>query len=867
MDHLFQTLRPFIRLVVQRAGWVLALAILASAVGVYYAQNLRIDPDLSKLIPQDRPSVEALEKLRANVGEQGNDVAVGIVSPSFEANKRFAEDLIAEARELTQPDGDSYFTRVEYKREVEFLKNNALYFASDQELGQVESFLQEKITELKRKANPFYFEIDEEDGETDSLATELDGTYQRLVGKKYPISDDSTTMVVRFYPSGTSTDIGFIERLYDRMEGQVNRLDPTSYHADMEVTLAGRLYRRLVEIRTIQNDVAGSFGAGVLSVLLLVVSYFLYKSYLARAGRRFSFRVLLQQLARAPAMALIIGVPLLMSLTWTGGFAYLVFQDLNLMTATLGLVLFGLGIDFGIHFFGRYAEERADGASITDAVEATFTSTGQAISIGAFTTAAALYVLTVADFKGFSEFGAIAGTGILFALIAMTVVMPALLAVLERFSLLDLRSGALEIHAEPAGDGTSEPMSPPPSFPASRPIVIGSLLAVAAALLLIPRVGFEYDFGELEPEYTEYEEKDQVVERVGSSGGVRRNPAYIVADSRKEVPEIVRAVEQKMKADTTSPTILAVESLQERFPLADTARAAKLERIAEIRQTITESKYLMEEGEPRSEDIARLFRASQTREPIDLDQVPEFLQKKFTSKTGEIGTFVMIYPSVGLSDGRQSIAFKRDVGTITTESGKTYHAGSSSLVAADMLLIMRSEAPWMVGATFLIVALLMLVNFRSLRWAGLALVPLVVGILWMLLLMEVFGILLNFYNMIVLPAVLGIGNDAGVHLVHRYREEGKGSLWHVLRSTGEHVTMGSLTTMIGFGGLLLSFHPGLHSIGVLAVVGIGTTLLSAIVFLPALFQWLEDRGATPDDHAEMSPRAPTPQPEEVETRS
>src|SRR6056297_2153434 len=103
MDHLFQTLRPFIRLVVQRAGWVLALAILASAVGVYYAQNLRIDPDLSKLIPQDRPSVEALEKLRANVGEQGNDVAVGIVSPSFEANKRFAEDLIAEARELAQP--------------------------------------------------------------------------------------------------------------------------------------------------------------------------------------------------------------------------------------------------------------------------------------------------------------------------------------------------------------------------------------------------------------------------------------------------------------------------------------------------------------------------------------------------------------------------------------------------------------------------------------------------------------------------------------------------------------------------------------------------------------------------------------------
>ena len=95
-----------------------------------------------------------------------------------------------------------------------------------------------------------------------------------------------------------------------------------------------------------------------------------------------------------------------------------------------------------------------------------------------------------------------------------------------------------------------------------------------------------------------------------------------------------------------------------------------------------------------------------------------------------------------------------------------------------------------------------------------------------------------------LPAVLGIGNDAGVHIVHRYQEEGKGSLRRVLRSTGEHVAMGSLTTMVGFAGLLLSFHPGLESIGLLAVFGIGSTLVAALLFLPALLQWLENRATT-----------------------
>jgi len=150
----------------------------------------------------------------------------------------------------------------------------------------------------------------------------------------------------------------------------------------------------------------------------------------------------------------------------------------------------------------------------------------------------------------------------------------------------------------------------------------------------------------------------------------------------------------------------------------------------------------------------------------------------------------------------------------------------------------------MVAITLLVVIALMWVNFGSIRWAALATLPLLVGILWMILMMELAGLKLNFYNLVVLPAVLGIGNDAGVHLVHRYREEGRGSIMHVLRFTGEHVAMGSITTIIGFGGLLLSFHPGLRSIGELAVVGIGMTLLAAVVFLPALLQWFEDQPAS-----------------------
>lgn len=834
MSRLFRALRPFIDCVVHYAGWVLAVAVLASAVGLFYAQNLRIDTDFSKLIPSDYESVQALERLRENVGGESG-VAVGIQSSSFEQNKAFAEALIPRALDLTRENGSPYLSSVEYKREVEFLKDNALYFASPDELGRVETFLDDTIEQAKLEANPFYFDLEEDEEEAEDEGAELQGMYDRLIGTEYPISDDSTTMVVRFYPTGTNTDIGFIRDLYDELDALVADMEPDSYHADMEVTLAGRLYRQFTEISTIQNDVAGSFGVGVGVLLLFVMLYFTYKSYSARVGRTLNSRVLGSELLRAPVMALIIALPLLMSLLWTGGVAYLTFGTLNLMTSTLGLVLFGLGIDFGIHFYGRYAEERGGGGRIAEAIETTFESTGQAITIGALTTASALFVLAMADFKGFSEFGVIAGIGVLFALLAMTVVMPALLTVLERLSLIDLRGQNAAAHAAVDIDARR--------YPVAKPIVIASGVAVVLSLALLPQAEFEYDFGVLEPEYEEYNERSEVIDAVGSDNDDRRNPAYIVADTQEDVPRIVDALREKAQ-DSTS-TILAVESLQERFPITESTQQAKLERIASIRETATENRYLREDD---SEDMQKLRRAAQTTEPVAMEDVPDFLRDQFTTRDGELGRFVMVYPSVGLSDGRNSMAFAEEVGTVVLDDGTTYHAGSTSIVAADMLRLMQAEAPYMIAATFFIVMVLMYVNFGRVRWAALALIPLIVGVLWMLLIMQIFDLQLNFYNMVVLPAVLGIGNDAGVHLVHRYREEGFGSIWPVLRSTGEHVTIGSLTTIIGFGGLLLSFHPGLRSIGMLAAVGIGATLLAALTFLPALWQWLEDSGRLWTDH-------------------
>ncbi|MEP0547245.1 MAG: MMPL family transporter [Rhodothermales bacterium] len=821
MERLFESLRPLIHAIVRSPFAVVAVALVLAALGLVSATRLKIDTDLANLLPDDYVSVQALERLRATVGSE-TPVDVAIESPSFAANKRFAEALIPQALAL-QWRGEPVFTRVDFRKDTTFLAQNALYFASDEELDQLQYFLEDTAEEARLEANPFFVDLDDDLGldEEESDAGGLEGL-RDLQPREYAVSPDSTVLALRFYPSGAQTNIGFIRDTYRQLDSLVAAVQPAQFDPQMEVTTAGRLLRQQIEIEAITNDVQSSFGLGAAAVLLFVVLYFLYKALQVRGRTR---RVVLSELARLPVTAGLIGIPLLMSLAWTFGIAGAVFGALNLMTSTLALVLFGLGIDYGIHFYARYTEERGHGLSPADAAEMTFVSTGQAVAVSAATTAIALFALTIADFRGFSEFGFIGGLGIVFALFAMLLVLPALLILSERFGLL-----RLEAHDD-------EPVvaADPRPFPAARTILAASLVAVVLSLFALPQERFEYNFSSLEPEYRDYYDRADRLSGVYPSSN-RRNPAYIVVDDASDVEPLVVELRRRAGEDTL---ILAVESLQERFPTTPEAARAKLDWIAEIRE-LTDDPFLAADT---TGEIARVRRAASTTAPIALADVPDELKQTFTSKSGEVGNFVIVYPRGSLSeDARLSMAFSDEVGVVEVE-GETYYAGSTSIVAAEMLRLMLAEAPLMVGITFALIALLMFLVFRSVKWALLALVPLVVGVLWMLGLMVLAGVSLTFYNLVVLPAVLGIGNDCGVHLVHRYREEGPGSLRYVLRSTGEHVTMGALTTMIGFSGLLLSFHPGLRSIGLLALIGIGATLLAALLFLPALLQWMEDREA------------------------
>jgi hypothetical protein len=777
-----------VRRIVRHYGWVLVVASALTVVGVRYTMRLPMQSDLAALLPADRQSVRTLEAVTAKVGGF-ETLRILLVSDDFSALTAYAARL-ARALEASEP-----VKLVEYRRATEFFARHALLYAPLEELRQIRTTIADRVAVAR---SPLGVGLRRGDAlRSDSAQAVL----QRLADRveegerpRYYANRDRTVLALDVIPAGAQSDLAFARHFFAEVRAIVDATPPEG--AAVGVQYGGSFKSKIDEYEVIMGDVRFTAAIALTMTLLLIVAYF-----------------------RQPAAALFIGVPLLMSLSWTFGLTYLVIGELNTVTVFLFAILFGLGIDFGIHVFARYMEERRGGLAPPDAVQRTLHTTGRALFTSALTTSVAFYSFLLADFKVFSQFGFIAGTGVLSALVAMTVVAPATIRLSERFHLV--RSP----RAPPAPSGNL------PRAVAWMTLVVG-LGGALWGITALDDLRFQYDFTDLR---VNPPDRADVGRKLAEIFPESSSPAAVLVGGREDAAALTRTLATRAASDST-PTVDKVRSLYTALP---DSQDAKLGVIREIRALLDDPVLARRAPEYRDE-ITRL-RALTDVEALVAEDLPEQVKRPFRAKDGTLGQFAYVYPSVALRDGRNAIAFAADVGEIRTDDGRTFHAVNSSIIFADMLVLVREEGVRSVMITFAAVFLLVLFDLRRLAGTLLVLAPLAVGLLWLVGAMAVLDLEINLFNMVAIPTLIGIGVDNGVHLYHRYRLEGEGSIVRVLRHTGLAVVLSSVTTMVGFSGLVLAHHPGLNSIGVLALLGIGTTMVAALTVLPAVLRLEEPR--------------------------
>ncbi len=766
---------------------IILVSLALSAFSGFLASQLKIKADSADLLPDDYISVRELNRIKERVGGIG-PLMVVITGDELTASIQFLNAL-ADSLEESPLLSSVIRGRTE---EVEFLSRNRLLYMDLADLQDVQRRVHDKIELEKLKRSPLYIGFDDEEDPLDMSDLEAKYKHADLKGfeRDYYLTKEGNGVILRVYPTGVITDVKFTQRLLHNIRQTIDNIGPKRFHPSLDVTFSGSFKNASNQYNVVLQDLKSTALYAFLGVVLLISVY---------------FRQLLSPL--------FIVLPLLMSLSWTFGLTWIVIGNLNQITVCLFAILFGLGIDFGIHIFARYREARRRGLTTEAALIETVCQTGSALTTTAVTTSVAFFSLLFSDFKGFSEFGFIVGAGIMFSLVAMLVICPAFIVLVERLRLIRLQQKSVPQHLVRRG-----------RYPVPHLTLFLGLLATGYSLYHLDELGFEYDFKQLRPDTQEETPRGSLPDELKET----RSPAIVLTENRQQAMAVVAEVKRVMAVRGDSSTIRSVKSVYSFLP---DSQHQKLAIIVDLRQVLDENEDLLDEGYRTRGDSLRGFLDVHE---LALEDLPEDLTKSFSSKEGKILSFVQINAAVPLRDGRNAIAFADEVKVIQAADGKTYYASSAHIIFAEMLELMLDDAVQAVALTLLVVSIVLLIDLRSVLSVTLVLTPLLTALAWVTGFMYVFDFKVNIYNIVAFPTIIGMGIDNAVHVFHRYREAGVGSLRLVLRTTGMALLATTLTTMVGFAGLVPAHHPALYWIGIVSLLGLGSCFVTAVTLLPAL---------------------------------
>jgi predicted RND superfamily exporter protein len=776
--------------------WHAVILITLIACGISIPSTVKlfktISTDPIDLLPKNNPNVQTLLNVREKL-ERGNRSRFVIESDDREANIRFINDLVTKLK--AQP---FIFIVEEKKAGFDFFDKHKLLFMEKKDLVTIRDRIDKKIQ--KEKLGGFYLDLDESDEDKFSfkdLEEKYASKYTKETTTAYNESVDGKlfSVIVESHPGDTS--LAAASTFHDALDNFSKTLKPQDFHPTMKVYLAGAT--KVIEYRTLVKDLTK---VGLISLILIFIPLLI----------RF----------RNPLYVFFMFFPLIISMPISFAVASQIVPRLNICTSFLFAILGGLGIENGIHIFSRYRETRKRGFKIEQALEEIYTKTGRAILTSVASVAITFLALAWNDFRGFSEFGIISGIGLIVIFAVYFIFMPSVLVAAEKFSLLRFKSK----------EEITEFNNSVWKIPQDWILIIGIAFTVLS-FTAAPFLSFEYDAKATRADIPSAREitakQRQTVKRVNS-------PAVVFINSQDEADQLKAVVEERIVDDKFSATMDTARSYYDLFP---TDQKEKMKIISQI-GNLLQDKTLRLINKADRKNIEKFQKIVKETEPVTEASLPEDLTHVFKGNPKVPGElfYINAIPTLDLDDGQNAMRFTEDVAKVTVGS-HTYFPSSDAVVYGLVLKTMLKDAPRVIILSVLCIVFFVFLDFRKIPTTLLVVSPMLLGVIWMLGIMWLTNMRFNFFNIIIIPAVLGMSIDNSIHIFHRYKELGPGSLKRVLSSAGMAALLASLTNASAFVGLLFCNHRGLFSIGQLAVVGVSTCLLSSLVFFPAMLEFLE----------------------------
>lgn len=567
---------------------------------------------------------------------------------------------------------------------------------------------------------------------------------------------------------------------------------------------------------------------------------------------------------RSIKLVLAVFLNLIGGLVVTAALGLLLVGALNIISIAFAVLFVGIGVDFGIQFGVRFREKRCDEHDAHRALIAAARSIALPLTLAAAATAAGFLAFLPTDYRGVSELGQIAGAGILFvAFPSCLTVLPALISL--------LRPGGRETRP---GYGWLAPVDR--MFQEHRkPLLIGTIALILAGLPLLRHLHF--DSNPLHLKNPDSESMATLSSLADSPEAGIDNVKVLsasLADAQAlgarlaQLPQVARVMtlasfvpdRQPEKLRSIAKTASSLLPVLQQTPAPG---AADIERIAALRGAARALRNAALDHEGPGAAQARRLSASLTAlaqadvfardraeaaVALPLKLSLDALQKALQPHTITLENLPPELIRDWLApDGRAllDIAPRKTATVAPGDAGEDMRLRDFTQAVLKLAPdaaggpISALESAKLIIRAFIEAAVLALIAITLLLWAALrrfddvllTVTPLLVSALVTLELCVVFGISLNFANIIALPLLLGIGVAFKIYYVMAWRS-GQAEL--LKSGLTQAIILSAATTGTAFGSLWLSAHPGTASMGKLLALSLVCTLIGAVFFQPIL---------------------------------
>jgi hopanoid biosynthesis associated RND transporter like protein HpnN len=886
-----RALRRLVRVACAHPVLTVVLSLLCAAAGVVYSlQTLTFMTSGQDLLPPGQAYVLRHQEYMDDFGEL-DEIAVVVEGKTLAMSKAYASRFVRELRKY--PDR---FKRITYRIDPKRFEGRGLLYLSVDRLRDIrdkifdyqefmESFAaRPTLDQLVSNVNAqiggafvsSFFDVGLNEGKKDvdlGFLRDLLGQMSRRIDSPAPykspwgsffsldmrsdddgyfLSDDQRLLFILVEATGKTGSFTGDRDAIEALRGTVARLRDESPEVNVGVTGAPALSNDEM-VAAFRDSKRATLLAFALTLGLLLLAFL-------RAG-----------------MPILMLVTLAISLCWSIGVITLAVGHLSIFSVMFISIVIGIGIDYGIYFLFRHDEELFLGRSQREALEMTAARSGPGMLIGALTAAGTFYVLMATDFRGIQELGFIAGTAILLSWVSMMTLFPALILLFDR------RHAARPRDPVPRAIQLERIRAPFIEHLTRYPKTVVTAAAVVTVLSLIalPNVYFDYNLLNLQALGTEsviWEKKVLATGRSGFSALAsatsldelrRKVAAFESLDSVSEVDSTLLLIpsdqgEKQKIIKTVAPVVApvrvaapepvnvdqllsALATLKRRLDIAvgEAPPGKDRDEVTEVREQAAALIQKLQQADREASEPAlallqdQIYRDFQSDfhglqrnlrpRPVGLADVPPELRRKFIGRSGRF--LMQIHPKVDIWDREGAERFVADLRGVDPEVTGT------PIITFEAIRFMEKSYKQGTLYAFILVGLLSALLIRHFRETALAMLPLLLGTLWTVGLMYLFTLPFNLGNVFGLPLIIGAGAEFGLNVVLRYiegREHG-GPL--IARSTVMAVLVNGLTTIVGFGSLMIADHRGIFGLGLLLTLGMLSTLAASLIVLPVMLRW------------------------------